>query len=420
MFKKKSLPPGADKQTSAPPAKAEGKPAPKPDKKGFKLFGGTKTGTASSGKPVGTPESSAPIKAASDATKSAPKQEKKKGGGGPLKLLLPLVLIVAIAGGGYFVVTRFLGGGGAPENAAPATAPTAAPVAELPLSNPQTALSEGDAISTPKPVKKKAKPCGGTPKFLAGLKLSADAKFTTNEPDTRGLVLLTPVENSDAVSKYQHQSWNRAGFLDAFVIDQNGNVYAAPSPRTGLGITKPTKQDHIFKLDTNSGELKDMLTLPSAAPTSPENPYGVLGLALDCETNSLYATTVTGSTDAGEIGRIYRIDLTSGEVAGQLDAIDGYGVAVRASANGKQLIFGSARDAKLRAVDLDAEGNFQGEPREIASLEDSQRARQISFPNENAMVVQAVEFSFSKTEIPQGTNVSLEYDAAGEKWTIAQ
>ncbi len=418
MFGKKSSPKGAESKAAAPAAKSEAKPAAAPaakpkEKKGLTLpFIGKKK--VSAPPPASKPEGKPAAAAAAAPPKPAAKPPAKKGS--PLKLLLPVVLILALAGGAYFVLPKFLGGGGGGETPA-----AAAPVAQVSLTDPQNTLTDDGPASSAKPAaKKKVVSCNGTPKFYGKLKLPKSAAFSTNEPNTRGLVLLSPIENSDAVSKYQNQSWNRSGFMDAFVVDQNGNVYAGPSPRTGLGVAKPSKQDHVFKVDTNSGELKDMLTLPSAAPTSPENPYGVLGLALDCDTNSLYVTTVTGSTDANQVGRIFRVDYSSGDITGQLENIDGYGVAVRSTANGKQLVYGSARDGKIRAVNLDAAGNFQGEPQEIAALDDTKRARTISFSGENGMLVQAVDFVFTKSDIPQGDTVSFQFDAGGNKWNLVQ
>jgi hypothetical protein len=246
-----------------------------------------------------------------------------------------------------------------------------------------------------------------------------DAHFSTAEPGIRGVILLAPIPNSDAVSKYQHQSWSSAGFFDAHVTDRDGYTYFAPSPRTGLGVAQPTNQDHLYMLDSESGALTDYITLPSAVPPSPENPFGVMGLAYDCDSNSLYATTVTGSTAENQVGRIYRIDLNTNEVAGSLDNIDGYGAAVQTTGTGKQLVFGSARDSQIRVVDLNADGNFQGEPRTLTQLAETERARQISFPNENEMIVQAVEFNPGNAEIPQGIEVRFQYDPAADAWNQA-
>ena len=88
--------------------------------------------------------------------------------------------------------------------------------------------------------------------------------------------------------------------------------------------------------------------------------------------------------------------MSNNEVAGSLENTDGYGIAVRTTGSGKQsVVFGSPRDLQIRAVDLNADGNFQGEPRTIAVLGEAERAWQITFANENEMIVQAVQFNFN-------------------------
>ena len=429
MFRKKS---------SAKPANQKGGGGPPPKS------------AETPSKPAGMDESPEAILAAMNAaagkSKSSGGASKKGKGGGPMGLVIPLVVVLAIAAVGYFGYTRILGGSipglaaltgearlrrrgtppepdapedaaqeeGAPPEAAP---PEAAPVEGAPPEAelmPDELPDSGSSLSV-QPELRAAVDCAGRPAFLDELELTGNAQYSTGEPGVRGVILLAPVPDSDAVSKYQHQSSSSAGFFGAHVVDRDGYAYFAPSPRTGLGIAEATNQDHLYMIDGESGGLTDYLTLPSAAPPSPENPYGVLGLGYDCDSNSLYATTVTGSTAENQVGRIYRIDLSNNEVAGSLDNIDGFGAAVRASANGKQLVFGSPRNSQIRAVDLDADGNFQGEPRTVAQLAESERARQITFANENEMIVQAVEFNFSNPEIPPGVEVRFQYDAAVDR-----
>lgn len=373
--------------------KGGGAPAPKP----------ASSGAPQGGSPSGLMDARPPAK------KSAP--PKKKSGGGIGKIL-PLVLIVVVVGvGAYFAYTRFFSGGDAPvENAAPAPSADVAPI-------PQGESDSAKALSVQPQPQAPVTSCAGKPKFLNKLGFDGEVTFSTNAEGVRGLLMVGATSaNSDAVSSYQHQSWSRAGFLDAFVFDQNGNGFFAPSPRTGLGVDVPQNQDQIFKLNSRDGELASFVTLSSAAPASPENPFGVLGLAYDCASQSLYAATVMGSTNANPVGRIFRIDTGTGEIVGQRENVDAYGLAVRATANGRQLIFGSPHDSAVRALDIDANGNFQGDPRTIATLQDPLRARKISFPNENEMLVQGAEFNFANVAIPTETETRLTYDAASDKW----
>lgn len=385
------------------------------------------------------------------------KGKKKGGGGGIFKLLMPLLLVLGLAAGSYYVYTKFLSGAGDglpffAENGAPAAEaePPAEPAAEPPPESeeqapppeqaqapeetnsdaPNSESQEGAPVPDAPaddasalqaaPIQPQQVNCEASPQFLVELGLTQDFQISTGEPGVRGLILIgANAENSGAVSRYQHQSWSRAGFLDAFVMARNGDVYFAPSPRTGLGIETPQNQDHIYKLDTNTGELVDFLTLPAAAPSTPEFPFGVVGLAYNCDTNALYVTAITGSTPETQVGRIYHIDLNTGEIAGQIENVDAYGAAVRATGNGSQLLFGSTRDSQIRALDLNADGNFQGEPRTVATLAESQRARSISISNGNEMVVQAVEFNYANADVPEGEQVRLNYDGASDTWNIA-
>ena len=390
-----------------------------------------------------------------------PKKRKKKsgGGGGIMKLLLPLVLIVALAGGAYYVYTNFLNNPseGTPPLTAeqpappvegensdgfppdqPAEAEEQAPPAEQQEPPAETenqapppaaeggapvpdAPADGAAALQAEPAPPPQVDCNASPQFLGELGLAEDFQISTDEAGVRGLILIgASAENSGAVSRYQHQSWSSAGFLDAFVMARNGDVYFAPSPRKGLGIDVPQNQDHIYKLDTNRGELSDFMTVPAAAPSTPEFPFGVVGLAYDCDTNSLYATAITGSTPENQVGRIYHIDLNTGEIVGQVENVDAYGAAVRPIGGGAELLFGSTRDRQIRALDLNDEGNFQGEARTVATLAEPQRARRISINNGNEMVVQAVEFNYGNTDVPPGEQVRLQYDGESDMWNIVQ
>jgi hypothetical protein len=228
------------------------------------------------------------------------------------------------------------------------------------------------------------------------------------------------VPDSDAVTKYQNQSWNEAGLVNAFALDREGNLYVAPSPRLGPGIKVAKPQNVIYKVDTNNGSLESYLTLPGASAPSPENPYGITGLAYDCGTNSLYVSSVAGSTAAQEAGHIYRVDLNLGTVAGRMDNVDALGLAVGSGANGSVLYFGSARTPQLRAVNLDAAGDFDGAPRNAGTLADTQRALRLSLTSPTEMTVQAGEFDLTNADTPQGTPIRLQYDPAADQWNPAQ
>ena len=242
--------------------------------------------------------------------------------------------------------------------------------------------------------------CRGLPRFAQAQGFSGQMIFSTSERLMKGLVLYEPNPTPGASRVYQHPSWDDAGYLGPVVVDRDGDIYVAPVPRTNLVDNPPGKQNIIYRVDRGTGEIAAFLDLSALAPPSPENPFGLLGLAYDCDTHSLYATSVAGSTRTGEVGRIFRIDLNNRAIAAQVENIDAIGVGVLNGAQGKRLYFGAARAPEVRSIALGEDGNFRGEPRQefsIATLSGGrdEKARRINFDAGGNMLVYAVEFNFN-------------------------
>lgn len=161
-------------------------------------------------------------------------------------------------------------------------------------------------------------------------------------------------------------------------------------------------------------------------PPQPEiNPYGVLGLVTDCETNSLYAASVAGSTPDAEHGRLYRVDLASGAVTPLIDQVDAFGLAIyTTTAREKRLYYSLARAPEVWSVALDATGARRGEPRrefsfaELAMSAES-RARRLSFDAEDNLVLTVSDFAFTLMPPPQTDRLIFRYDARGDQWILA-
>jgi hypothetical protein len=238
--------------------------------------------------------------------------------------------------------------------------------------------------------------CRSVPKFATAAGYGS-VNFATDDRAIMGLKMYDPAQ---AENIYRHPSWANAGFLGPLVADGLGNVYVAPVPRINLIDNPPANQNRIYKVDTNTGEMKLWLELPSVAPPPVENPYGVLGIAIDCETNSLYVTSVAGSDRVTERGRIYRIDIATTQVAAQFDGIDAIGVGVYNTARGKRLYFGPTRVSEVRSIALDAQGNFVGTERveftlSASKASGSDRARRINFTDQNEMLVNGRQFDYN-------------------------
>jgi hypothetical protein len=139
-----------------------------------------------------------------------------------------------------------------------------------------------------------------------------------------------------------------------------------PSTRS-TGITNPIdQQSKVFKIDAATGVMSEFLRLPGAAPATQANPYGTLGLALDCETRSLYVSSVSGSDREREIGRIYRVDLSGPQpkITSQVEGVDALGLGVFKGIKARRLYFGGVRAAVVRSIVLDDKGDFYGDVRD--------------------------------------------------------
>jgi hypothetical protein len=277
--------------------------------------------------------------------------------------------------------------------------------------------------NSPNPASLGAVDCKEMPKFSQDMKFSQNAAFSTSERRIKGLALIDPT--SDGRRRvFTHTTWSIAGYLAPIEFGKGGNVYVAPAPVIQVLDNPPERQNEVYQVDNISGALSKYISLPQVEGANyTENPYGVLGLAFDCETLRLYASSVAGSTRAKENGRLYAIDTTKTAVVNQTDGIDGLGLAVYKGAKGKRLFYGSARWPEVWSIGLDEQGNFTGAPRLEISLADkgprgSDKARRIEFLSGREMEVRGIEFSFNliaPTE-KQETLYRFKLDPSGERW----
>jgi hypothetical protein len=269
--------------------------------------------------------------------------------------------------------------------------------------------------------------CRQQPQFSQKLGFSRSAVLSTAERTMKGLILFEQAEGSQP-KIYQHPSWTMAGYLGPNTLDTDGNIYLAPSPRVNLIDNPPEQQNKIYKVDADTGVMAEFIALPFERAPSLNNPYGVLGLTYDCDTHSLYASSVAGSSRREEAGRIYRIDLNTGKVASQLEDVDAIGLGVFNGAQGKRLYFGSARTQDVRSIELDAQGNFAGAPRTEFSLQGlgpdgNEKARKIGFERATDMVVNGAKFNFNLAPPPAQQRPMMyryRYDPGADVWTFVE
>jgi hypothetical protein len=263
--------------------------------------------------------------------------------------------------------------------------------------------------------------CTKSPAFVSKLGFTNQAALSTSANRIKGLAII-----EQGKQPYQHESWKIAGNLAPIQLDQDGDVFVAPAPMINVLDNPFTGQNTIYKVDSNSQEMKPFVKLPMTATATEQNPYGILGLGCDCETSSLYASSVAGSTRTSEAGKIYQIDSANGNIKSVLDNVDAFGIGVFNSAKGKRLYYGSARNPEVWSIGLDDNGGFLPDAKREISLESAgtrgdDKARKIRFTSQNEMNVSGIEFNFNliaPTE-KQETVYRFRYDPATDYWFFA-
>ncbi len=214
---------------------------------------------------------------------------------------------------------------------------------------------------------KSDKNCIKSPSFPKefGFDLNRSALSTT-ELYTRGLTLVDVATNPKKT--YRHPTWQIAGYLGGMTFDDKGAVYTFPVPHVELTYNNPAKQNIIYKVDSDSGVMSKWVELPIAGNNFNENVFGILGITFSCATQSIYVSSVMGSSKNKETGKIYQLSAKTGAILSVLDNIDGFGLAT-AELNGKQvLLIGRARNSDLYGVDLNNKGSFIGRPYQIGTI----------------------------------------------------
>lgn len=200
--------------------------------------------------------------------------------------------------------------------------------------------------------------------FIAKTNLQLPVAIDSRQQGYEGLRLIS-VRNQQT---WQHPSWDDAGYVGAFDRDRRGNIYLNAMPNVHVSQTTLDTNNTLYKIDASSGEMKPFMDLPAAAPASAANPFGITGLYYDCDTDSLYVSSVGGSGPTEVVGRIFQVDLKAKKVVSQLEKTDAFGIATFNGMQHKRLYLGSARTPDIYSVALDSKGHFSKDIRYEFSL----------------------------------------------------
>lgn len=247
--------------------------------------------------------------------------------------------------------------------------------------------------------------CAKIPPFFERFGLQQPVAIDTVQSVYPGLVVR---ELRGQQRLFRHPSWSQTGHIGSTVRDATGNIYVIPVPSVGLDTNPLAKRNTIYRVDAATAVMQPFVQLPLPSVDSERNPFGTLGLALDCDTDNLYVSSVANSAPDQALGVIYQIDLKTGKVIGQRDRVDAIGLAVFNHADGKRLYYGDARSSSVFSVPLDNNGGFVGgkKPRHELSLAtvkngDTTQARKLRFTKDRSgkwlLTVTETEFAFRLT-----------------------
>jgi hypothetical protein len=220
--------------------------------------------------------------------------------------------------------------------------------------------------------------------------------------------------------------WDSFGYLGLYTLDDAGNIYTSSVPYISINFNPPADQNRILRVDNATGEMTEYLRLPSVNKPTQNNPYGVIGLGFDCETNSLYATSVAGSSYEKETGKVFQINSATKEIVDTYDDFDALGIALFVGIDGKRAYLGHARKPEIYSVGIDTDGSFKNDLRFEFSLIDVpngsyNKAHRIKIDGD-IMTLKTREFSYTLITASDvmRTVYKFSYDRTDGKWKFLE
>jgi len=265
------------------------------------------------------------------------------------------------------------------------------------------------------------RPCHRLPRFLEKLHAPKPVMIDLSQIPYRGVAFRA----GPGLKKILHpKAWERFGPFGTYALDREGNLYLAPMPFISIEPTTFTLQKKLFRLDSQTGKLKIWMEFDDVHP-SPQNPYGVVSVAYDCEDGSLWVSAIDESDYRTQRGVLYHVDPRNKKVLTKREGVDLLTIRVLRTKKGKVLLGGSARNPVLLAFELTKEGEI-GAPHEILQLPDpSLRIRKIKVTGPNRLLLETIPFSYTLIAQTDGGGTfrrvfEAEYDTERRIWHLKE
>lgn len=269
--------------------------------------------------------------------------------------------------------------------------------------------------------------CNAQPPFVKRLGYDVTrSAFTTSEKNKKGIYLKEiALQPGQSTRLYHDTTWLQAGWLGPILTDNKGNTWATPVPVINVLDNPTDMQNTVYRIDGTTGKMVEYIKLPKAKIITDQNPYGILGIAYNCEAQVLYVSSVAGSTRQLQQGAIYAINTSTATIQGTLQCGDVFGLGISYKEGYRKLYYGSARNSNVYSVSLNEDGNFIGAPQLALTLNGlgprgDDKAKKIREDKQGNLVVSGYEFNFNltaPTEI-QETKYTFQYNLNTEKWEL--
>ncbi len=272
--------------------------------------------------------------------------------------------------------------------------------------------------------------CKQNPAFISQFGYNPKfAFFSTSNERKMGLVLMESSQagnpNAAPTKQMQHPSWAAGGWLAPILISGKGDIYTAPAPFINIYTNPVANNNTIYKVDAQTGIMSVYYKLPGADSINTENPFGIIGMSLLCETNTLYVSSLAASKRYNENGHIYAINLNDGKIIDQLNNIDAMGMGITYITGKRKLFFGTGRNSDVMEITLNKQGRFEGQPKTAFTLENlgsngDDKVRKIRPDEKGNLIINAMAFNYNL--IPQrekvATTYTFSFNEENQKWIL--
>lgn len=271
--------------------------------------------------------------------------------------------------------------------------------------------------------------CKGSPYFFNKLCTETGKKyyFSTAEKYRLGFYCMENSNNKkDKPYKYQHNSWNIAGSLGAFVIDPLGDIYLIPTPYINNYYNPPNKQNIIYRIDNRTGIMDSVFDLRILVTPNEKNPYGLMGITFDCERNNLIVSTITGSSINKPNGIIFILKLQSDRTLKVIETktgIDALSLCIVRIKGKKKLFFGEASSNLIKSIEINDQDLFDQKIVTECNLNDpkflySYKANKIRFNQKNQMIVSGTLFDYTFSIPGTEKPTQITYMFINDSWKL--